>query len=239
MSPVELINVSHHYNNTHVLENISLTFEQYKITGIIGRSGSGKSTLLKVINGLIKPSLGNVLFNDKLIDYAKPYAMRQKMGYVVQGVGLFPHLTIEDNIQLSAKIVGQKPDSNRTNALMEMVTLPASFRKKYPSELSGGEQQRVGICRALFNNPPVLLMDEPFAALDTITRYEIQQEVLQLQRIEPRTILFVTHDIREAARMADKLLVIDGGRVQQYEETQKVFNTPANESVRQLIETTA
>ncbi|HEY5825789.1 MAG TPA: ATP-binding cassette domain-containing protein [Cyclobacteriaceae bacterium] len=239
MAPIELINVSHRFGDSIVLENISVAFEQYKITGIIGRSGSGKSTLLQVINALIKPSEGHVLFYDKLVHHLNPYEMRQKMGYVVQGIGLFPHLTVEENILLNSRITKKLPDPLRVDTLMKMVSLPASFKKKYPFELSGGEQQRVGICRALFNNPPVLLMDEPFGALDSITRYEIQQEVLQLQKAEPRTILFVTHDIKEAARMADSLLVIEGGKIQQFDKKEKVFETPSNESVRKLIETSA
>jgi osmoprotectant transport system ATP-binding protein len=239
MAPIELINVSHHFNTTVVLENITVAFEQHKITGIIGRSGSGKSTLLQVINALIKPSKGHVLFYDKLVYHLDPYEMRQKMGYVVQGIGLFPHLTVEENILLSSKIAKRSPDPLRIDALMKMVGLPVTFKKKYSFELSGGEQQRVGICRALFNNPPVLLMDEPFGALDSITRYEIQQEVLQLQKAEPRTILFVTHDIREASRMADNILVIDGGKIQQFDKKEAIFESPSNESVRKLIETSA
>jgi osmoprotectant transport system ATP-binding protein len=237
MIPIQLINVSHRFNESVVLENISVSFDQYKITGIIGRSGSGKSTLLQVINALIKPSEGDVLFYDRLVKYENPYEMRQKMGYVVQGIGLFPHLTVEENIQLNSRISGRIPDANRVNTLMNMTGLPSFFKTKYPFELSGGEQQRVGICRALFNNPPVLLMDEPFGALDSITRFEIQQEVLQLQKKEARTILFVTHDIREAYRLADNLLVIDQGRVQQYDMKQNIFDLPVNESVRKLIET--
>src|SRR5690349_181367 len=193
MAPVELINVSHRFGDSTVLENISMAFQQYKITGIIGRSGSGKSTLLQVINALIKPSQGHVLFYDKLVHHLDPYEMRQKMGYVVQGIGLFPHLTVEENIILSSKIAKKSPDPLRADTLMKMVDLSLTYKKKYPFELSGGEQQRVGICRALFGNPPVLLMDEPFGALDSITRYEIQHEVLRLQKAEPRTILFVTH----------------------------------------------
>jgi len=239
MFPVELINVSHYFGSSPVLENISVAFEQHKITGIIGRSGSGKSTLLQVINALIKPSQGHVLFYDKLVHHLNPYEMRQKMGYVVQGIGLFPHLTVEENILLNSKIANKLPDPIRVDTLMKMVSLPADFKKKYPFELSGGEQQRVGICRALFNNPPLLLMDEPFGALDSITRYEIQQEVLQLQKAEPRTILFVTHDIREAARLADSILVIEGGKIQQFDKKEMIFESPSNESVRKLIETSA
>ncbi len=239
MAPIELINVAHRFGAIPVLENVSVSFEQYKITGIIGRSGSGKSTLLQVINALIKPSQGHVLFYDKLVNHLNPYEMRQKMGYVVQGIGLFPHLTVEENILLSSAISKRKPEPARIDTLMKMVSLPVGFKKKYPHELSGGEQQRVGICRALFNNPPVLLMDEPFGALDSITRYEIQQEVLQLQKLEPRTILFVTHDIREAARMADNILVIDKGTIQQFDRKEKVLEYPSNDSVRRLIQTSA
>jgi osmoprotectant transport system ATP-binding protein len=160
------------------------------------------------------------------------------MGYVVQAIGLFPHLTVQQNICMAGKIVHTKATDLETRAhqLMTLTGLPASFKNKFPHELSGGEQQRVGICRALFLNPPVLLMDEPFGALDPVTRYEIQEELLRLQQTEPRTILFVTHDMREAAKLADFIVVLEKGVVQQYDEKKKVLSAPANGFVSQLIQ---
>ncbi len=163
--------------------------------------------------------------------------MRLRIGYMVQGTGLFPHLTIADNISIVARISPIPINSaQRVNELMALVGLPDSFQRKYPFELSGGEQQRVGICRALFLNPSILLMDEPFGALDPITRQEIQSEILKLQQLQPRTILLVTHDMREAKILADYILVIDKGEVQQFDIKEEVLQNPANAVVEKLID---
>ena len=155
---------------------------------------------------------------------------------MVQGTGLFPHLTIEDNISIAGKLAFPKVHSNeRINHLMDLVGLPLSLKNKYPFQLSGGEQQRTGVCRALFLNPPLLLMDEPFGALDPITREDIQKEILTVQKNEPRTILLVTHDMREAKKLADNILVIDEGEVQQFDRASQVLAQPANEIVKRLI----
>jgi osmoprotectant transport system ATP-binding protein len=233
----ELRNVSHSYAGQPAIKNISLSFEEKKVTAIIGRSGSGKSTLLQFVNGLIKPSAGSVSVFGEGMNYQKVSATRLRMGYMVQGTGLFPHLTIAENISVAAKISSYPGDvDQRVKELMTLVGLPESFQRKYPFELSGGEQQRVGICRALFLNPPILLMDEALGALDPITRQEIQSEILKLQRLEPRTILLVTHDMREAKVLADYILVIEKGEVQQYDTNEKVLQSPANTVVEKLIE---
>jgi osmoprotectant transport system ATP-binding protein len=233
----ELRNVSHSYAGQPAIKNISLSFEEKKVTAIIGRSGSGKSTLLQFVNGLIKPSAGSVSVFGEGMNYQKVSATRLRMGYMVQGTGLFPHLTIAENISVAAKISSYPGDvDQRVKELMTLVGLPESFQRKYPFELSGGEQQRVGICRALFLNPPILLMDEALGALDPITRQEIQSEILKLQQLQPRTILLVTHDMREAKILADYILVIDKGEVQQYDTKEKVLQSPANTVVEKLIE---
>jgi osmoprotectant transport system ATP-binding protein len=233
----ELLNASHSYAGYPAIQNISVGFEAQKVTAIIGRSGSGKSTLLQFINGLIRPSAGVIQIFGEAINYSKIATMRLRMGYMVQGTGLFPHLTVAENISIAAKIAASEiHSSQRVKELMTLVGLPQSFQEKYPYELSGGEQQRVGICRALFLNPPILLMDEALGALDPITRQEIQLEILKLQQIEPRTILLVTHDMREAKIVADYILVIDKGEVQQYDTKEKVLQSPVNEVVEKLIE---
>ncbi len=233
---IKLCNITHYYQNQIALNNVSVGFHENKITAIIGRSGSGKSSLLQLINGLIKPDQGSVQLRNKLLDYSDISRIRLQMGYVVQSIGLFPHLTVFQNISLAGRIAGQKESAkNRVLELMSLVGLPMDHIQKYPNELSGGEQQRVGICRALFLNPSILLMDEPFGALDPVTRYEIQQEVLKLQKIEPRTILLVTHDMREAQLLADYILVMEVGELQQYDLKEKVLKNPANEHVERLI----
>lgn len=234
---VTLQHITHCYGNQTVLNDLSITFPEKKIIAIVGRSGSGKSTLIQLINGLVIPTQGNVVLNGKALNYSHIFESRLLMGYVVQATGLFPHLTVSQNICIAGRI---KPTllmaEPRVDELMEKVNLPLAFKDKYPHELSGGEQQRVGICRALFLNPPILLMDEPFGALDPITRYEIQEEMLRLQRQEPRTIFFVTHDLREAAKLADHMLVLEKGVIQQYDKKEEIIQQPVNDFVKQFIQ---
>jgi osmoprotectant transport system ATP-binding protein len=169
------------------------------------------------------------------LDYESLQATRLQMGYMVQGTGLFPHLNVEQNISIAGRIKGFNISPSRTHELLELVGLPNAYKEKYPNELSGGEQQRVGLCRALFLDPPVLLMDEALGALDPVTRYEIQQELLKLQGLSKRTVVFVTHDLLEARRIAEKLLIIDHGVLQQYDSTETVLSHPANPLVESLI----
>lgn len=237
MKIAELVNVSHSYDGHEAIKNISLGVEEKKTTAIIGKSGSGKSTLLQFFNGLIQPSSGQVYVFGEALNYAQINSLRLRTGYMVQGTGLFPHLTIEENISIAGKIVKSSANTAaRVDELMRLVGLPELYKKKYPHELSGGEQQRVGICRALFLSPPILLMDEPLGALDSITRQEIQAEIMKLQELEPRTILLVTHDMREAKKLADYMLIVDKGEIQQYDVKEKVLQNPANAVVEKLIE---
>ncbi len=236
---IQLQDITHRYQEHIALKNISAEFNENKITAIIGRSGSGKSTLLQLINGLVKPQHGTVRLQNNPLDYNRLNQVRLKMGYVVQAIGLFPHLTVFQNICLAGRMSNLTiPTSERVFELMNLVGLPIVHQRKYPHELSGGEQQRVGICRALFLNPSILLMDEPFGALDPITRYEVQLEVLRLQLLQPRTILLVTHDMREAQTLADYILVMDGGELQQYDLKEEVIRNPANDHVKRLIQAT-
>lgn len=232
---VELTEVSHGYGGQEVLTNLTIRFQENKITAIIGKSGSGKSTLLQLINGLLRPSKGQVSVFNQPLNYDQTTSLRLRMGYMVQGTGLFPHLTIAQNIAIAGKVRDNSQPGARVNELMELVGLPASYQTKYPYELSGGEQQRVGICRALYLNPPLLLMDEPMGALDPITRQDIQQEIVKLQLLAPRTMLLVTHDMREAKKLADFILVLDRGKVQQFDHASNVISEPATQAVRDLI----
>jgi osmoprotectant transport system ATP-binding protein len=234
---IQLQRISHHYAERTVLTDVSLTFAHQKITVLIGRSGSGKSTLLRTVNGLIQPTEGEVRLQGQLFNYSDPSGERLKMGYVVQGVGLFPHLTVRQNISIASRLQKQKSDpQKRVVDLLAQVGLSSSYQSKFPHELSGGEQQRVGLCRALFLDPPVLLMDEPFGALDPITRHEIQHEVLRLQKDQPRTMILVTHDMREAQKLADDIVVLENGVVIQADSKENVLQRPSHPVVKSLIE---
>ena len=213
--PIELTQVTHRFSDRPVLAAISHSFLPEKVTVILGKSGSGKSTLLQIINGMIKPDEGQVNLFGEPTDYHNIHALRLKMGYVVQQIGLFPHLTIDQNIGLLGKIT-HKPEEairKRVGYLMEMVQLPLRHLGKYPHELSGGEQQRAGLCRAMLLEPPVLLMDEPFASLDYETKHGIYQHLLTIQKNEPRTIVLVSHDWEEATTLADRFVWLHDGKV--------------------------
>ncbi|MBL0741999.1 ATP-binding cassette domain-containing protein [Chryseolinea lacunae] len=241
MAPLVLEGISHTYAQQPALHNVTVAFPGNKVTAVLGKSGSGKSTLLQVLNGMIRPAQGKVFFLNLPFDYAAADALRLRMGYVIQGVGLFPHLTVERNILLGTRLQNlsaQQPEA-RMDSLMTKMNLPLAYKQKYPFELSGGEQQRVGICRALLHNPPVLLMDEPLGALDAITREDIQHEILQLQKTEQRTIIIITHSPQEAAALADYILVLDEGRVLQFDTKENVLQRPVNTLVQRLTSTQA
>ena len=178
-------------------------------------------------------------FIGKPIDYNRLPELRRQIGYAVQGTGLFPHLTVERNITLLARLVGWDADRIRARAqeLMQRVGLPWTFATRYPHELSGGQQQRVGLCRAMMLKPPLFLLDEPFGALDPVTRNEIQQEFLHLQQSEPRTIVLVTHDLHEALKLGQRLIVLERGRIAQHGPGEEIVNAPANEFVRKFFQT--
>jgi osmoprotectant transport system ATP-binding protein len=208
-------NISHRFNGKSVLESISHTFVEKKITAVLGKSGSGKTTLLQMLNGMIRPDAGLVSIFGNPIDYNHLPALRMQMGYVIQQAGLFPHMSIYANISILGKISNQSTQSiqERVNQLMNLVQLPGGYAKKFPHEISGGEQQRVGLCRAMFLNPPILLMDEPFASLDFKTKQGIYQHILNIQLTEPRTIILITHDWDEALTLADEFLWLENGTI--------------------------
>jgi len=229
-----LEHVTKFYAQEKALQDLSLTFVDDVTTAVVGPSGSGKSTLLQLINGLVRPNQGRVLVFGKPIDYGRLVELRRQIGYAVQGTGLFPHLTVEGNITLLAKLAcwQQERIQARAEALMKLVNLPLAYARRHPHELSGGQQQRVGLCRAMMLNPRIFLLDEPFGALDPITRNEIHREFLRLQESEARTIVLVTHDLREARKLAQRLVVLDGGRTVQHGTCAEVLQNPASEFVR-------
>ena len=237
MSVINFDNVSHKYNGTNAVSGISFDIAENKITAIIGRSGGGKSTILQIINGLIKPTDGRVNIFDKALDYSRINETRLKIGYSVQGTGLFPHMTVYENLSLPGRITKMLKHviEHRIDELMSQVDLPPAYKTKYPYELSGGEQQRVGLCRSMLLNPPIFLLDEAFAALDPSTRYEIHKEFLKLQEFEPRTIVMVTHDINEAIKLGDYLMIIEKGIMQQYGKKEEVINKPQNDFVKKYL----
>jgi osmoprotectant transport system ATP-binding protein len=234
MPQIVLNRISKSYGAYKALDKVAITFADHATTAIVGPSGSGKSTLLQLINGLVVPSSGSVVVFDKPIDYRQLPELRRQIGYAVQGTGLFPHLTVADNITLLARLSGWVADRIETRArdLMGKVGLGWEYAGRYPHELSGGQQQRVGLCRAMMLNPPVFLLDEPFGALDPVTRRDIHGEFRRLQAAEPRTMILVTHDLREALLLAQRLIVLDRGQVVQHGPCAEVVESPANDFVR-------
>jgi len=237
MSSIAFDNVSKSYHQKIALKNISLTFQPDKTTAVIGPSGSGKSTLIQLINGLIRPDNGQVSVFDKKINYDNLSELRRRMGYAVQGTGLFPHLTVKKNITLLAVLENWKNDriSKRAEELVNLVNLPADYFNKYPHQLSGGEQQRVGLCRAMMLNPTIFLLDEAFGALDPITRSEIHAEFIKLQKLEARTIILVTHDLREAFKLADQVVILNEGQAEQIGTRKEILESPASKFVKKFV----
>lgn len=215
MTSLSLDSVCKAYADVQALDEVSLAFSANRITAVIGRSGCGKSSLLRLCNGLIRPDRGKVRVFNEPINYAALPTLRKRIGYAVQGTGLFPHLSVKDNISLLATL-NKWSDSavqQRLEQLLAMTHLQASQLAKYPHELSGGQQQRVGLCRAMMLSPELLLLDEPFAAIDPLTRLDIQEQLLALHAAEPVTTLLVTHDMREALLLADEIVIMEAGRI--------------------------
>lgn len=215
MPALSLKSVSKEYGGSPALASVSLEFAENRITAVIGRSGCGKSTLLKVCNGLVAPDTGEVQLNGQALDYSNLSPTRRRMGYAVQGTGLFPHLSAGQNITLLASLAGWEKDRirQRLKQLLQLTHLEQDQLHKYPHQLSGGQQQRIGLCRAMMLRPEILLLDEPFAAIDPITRTDIHRQLLQLHHAEPTTAVLVTHDMREAMRLADHIVVMEAGRI--------------------------
>lgn len=231
-----LKNITLSYAGKKVLDDFSIQFPANKITGLLGYSGSGKSTILKIINGMVIPDAGSVQVFGKPFDYAMGHKLRLQIGYAVQHVGLFPHMTVKENITLLANITQQdksKIDA-RLKRLLEMVQLPQSYLSKKPHQLSGGEQQRVGLCRAFFLEPPLVLMDEPFASLDYRTKSGIYHHLLHIQQEEPTSIIIVTHQFEEAQILCDEFVWLNEGKIYR-QGTKSLLTTIQNEFKEQHI----
>nr|WP_231710801.1 betaine/proline/choline family ABC transporter ATP-binding protein [Gracilibacillus suaedae] len=220
------------------LQDINLTFEEGKINVLIGPSGCGKTTTMKLLNRLTDYTEGQILIDGKDIQQINPIELRRQMGYVIQNIGLFPHMTIFDNVATVPKLLkwDKQKIKQKVDELLRMVNLdPEVYRDRYPAELSGGQQQRIGVIRALAAEPTTILMDEPFSALDPISREQLQEELVRLQQEINKTIVFVTHDMDEAIKIADQIIIMKSGHVVQKGSPQEILANPANDFVKEFI----
>ncbi len=234
-----LESLTKHWDNGHVaVDALDLEVGEGEITMLVGPSGCGKTTTLKMLNRLIEPSSGRIFLGGDDVTGADPVELRRRIGYVIQQVGLFPHLNVADNVATVPRLLGWDRERirRRVDELLELVGLdPAQYRRRYPHQLSGGQRQRVGVARALGADPPVLLMDEPFGAIDPITRDRLQGDFLRLQAEVGKTVVFVTHDIDEAVRLGDRIAVLsEGGVLEQYAPPADVLGRPASAFVARL-----
>ncbi|MDY7013187.1 MAG: ATP-binding cassette domain-containing protein [Cyanobacteriota bacterium] len=235
---IETIALSKRYNGTVAVNEVSFQVAEGETLGLIGTSGCGKTTTLKMLNRLIEPSSGRILVAGEEVRSVPPENLRRGMGYVIQNTGLFPHFTIADNVAVVPRLLKwkEKRIAARTGELLELVGLPPErFRDRYPRELSGGQRQRVGLARALAADPPIILLDEPFGALDQITRRQIQQEFKRLESLLHKTMVLVTHDIFEAVELCDRLCLMDEGNIQQLGTPEELIFNPKNNFVRDFL----
>ncbi len=235
---IEVRDLTKRFGNFTAVDRVSFAIPTGQTLALIGTSGSGKTTTLKMINRLIEPSGGQILVNEEDVTNLPAHELRRNMGYVIQDMGLFPHYTVYDNIALVPRLL-EKEESwirDRVFSLMEKLHLPADqYAAKYPRALSGGQQQRVGIARALAADPPIILMDEPFGALDPITRQDIRREFRDLEDLASKTIIMVTHDVEEAFEMGDQVCLLDEGVIQQLGTPKDLLFRPANDFVREFL----
>lgn len=236
---IEFKNVSKVYGDgTKAVSNLSLTIEDGEIVVFIGTSGSGKTTSMRMINRMVEPTEGEITINGEDIKAKDSVELRRSIGYVIQQTGLMPHMTVYENIVMVPKLLKwdkKRMEETARRLLMEVDMNPDEFLSRYPSELSGGQQQRIGVIRALAADQEIVLMDEPFGALDPITRESLQDMVINLQRELGRTFIFVTHDMDEALDMADKIAVMSHGELVQYDTPKNILANPANEFVQELL----
>ncbi|MCI8337383.1 MAG: ABC transporter ATP-binding protein [Lachnospiraceae bacterium] len=236
---IKFKDVKKSYGDKIVLDGFHLSIDKGEFVTIIGSSGCGKTTVLKMINGLITPTGGDIFVEGKNIRSLNMIQLRRNIGYAIQGSVLFPHMTVEQNISYVPNLLNKKDKARTKSAVskwMGIVGLDEEMKDRYPSELSGGQQQRVGIARALAASPDILLMDEPFGAVDEITRGQLQIELRQIYEKTGITVLFVTHDISEALKLGTKVLVMDQGVIQQYAEPDELLRNPGTDFVKQLVD---
>ncbi len=236
---IKLENIVKSYDgNKNVVDNLDLEIKSGELVVLVGESGCGKTTTMKMLNRLIEPTSGNIYIDGENIKTYEKNELRRNIGYVIQNVGLFPHLTIDKNIATVPLLSKKDPEqiSKRVEELLDLIELPhEEYAHRYPRELSGGQQQRVGVARALANDPDIILMDEPFSALDPITREQLQNELLRLQEELHKTIVFVTHDIDEAIKLGDRIAVMADGKIIQYDAPEEILKNPVNEFVENFV----
>lgn len=236
---IEFRSVSKRFpDGTLAVDDFSLVLPAHKVTALVGSSGSGKTTVLRMINRMVDPTAGSILIDDEDIATIEPVHLRRRIGYVMQNSGLLPHRRVIDNIATVPRLTGVPKEQAHQRALelMDVVGLDRSLARRYPNQLSGGQQQRVGVARGLASDPNILLMDEPFGAVDPIVRADLQQEVLRLQRELAKTIVFVTHDIDEAFLLGDQVVILEtGGRIVQKGSPEQILAEPANDFVASFI----
>ncbi len=241
---IELHNLEKRYDDPlsgkafYAVKDLTLTFPSGEITALLGPSGCGKTTTLRMINRLIEPTAGRIIMAGQDVMALKPETLRRKIGYVIQQIGLFPHLTVAQNVATVPDLLGQPKarTRERVRELLEMVGLePGEFAAKRPVELSGGQQQRVGVARALAADPPVLLMDEPFGALDPLARDKLQEAFREIQHTLQKTIVMVTHDIDEALKLGDRVALLNAGELAQFGSPDDLVRRPASDFVRQFL----
>jgi osmoprotectant transport system ATP-binding protein len=241
MSAIVVENLTKQFPNEPrpAVDQVGFEVEDGTFVVLLGPSGCGKTTLLKMINRLYEPTSGRILVGDADARSLPVTDLRRRIGYAIQQTGLFPHMRIEQNIAVVPRLLGwEKPRiDTRIDTLLDLVNLPRSYRKRYPRQLSGGEQQRVGLARALAADPAIMLMDEPFGAIDAITRTHLQDELLNIQRKLRKTIMFVTHDVEEALRLADKIIIMRAGMIVQYDTPLNIVLQPRDTFVQQLVGT--
>lgn len=237
---IEYKHVYKSYKNskTNVIDDLSMKIEDGELIVLVGESGCGKTTTMQMLNRLIGPTKGSIEINGKDISTIVPIQLRRNIGYVIQNVGLFPHWTIEENIAtlLTLQKLPQEEITKKVKSYMDLVNLDyEQYAYRYPKQLSGGQQQRVGVARALINEPDLILMDEPFSALDPITREQLQDELLRLHEELNKTIIFVTHDIDEAIKLGDRIAVMQHGKIAQFDSAEEILKNPANDFVEKFV----
>lgn len=235
---IEFKNIKKSYKSKIILENFNLSIDSGKLVVLIGASGCGKTTLLKMINRLISITEGEILINGKDINNMDPIKLRRGIGYVIQQTGLFPHMTVKENIEIIPRLmkISERKIEKKTIELLNMVGLdPDEYLYRYPAELSGGQQQRVGVARAFATDAEIILMDEPFSALDPITRTELQEQLFNIQKEYNKTIVFVTHDMDEAINIADMICILKDGKIIQYDTPENILKNPENDYVEEFV----
>lgn len=231
-------NVTKAFKQGEVIKNLNFEIQDGELVVLIGPSGCGKTTTLKMINKLTCPTSGKIFIDDKDIAQSDTVKLRRRIGYVIQKTGLFPHMTVKDNIEIILQIEGVDVNERDhiTSEMMRIVGMdPAEYLYRYPSQLSGGQLQRIGVARAFATDPKIVLMDEPFSALDPINRAQLQSELVGLQTRLKKTVVFVTHDMDEAIKIADRICIIDDGRIVQYDTPENILKNPANEYISNFV----